>query len=185
MKLQSELQSVGKPTKVVGVDTSTKGFAYALIDDGELVEYDLIPFTGSSLSDKMAEARAAGDYIASLDPDFALVEQVIHLNNRAVVIKLAYFAGIALSSLAAAGVRFDDVVPIQWQNAIGNPKFTKAEKAKLKKESPGRSTSWINNRRRELRKQRTIDIVNAKFGTEIEDDNIADAVGIALYALEV
>lgn len=184
MKLQQELKDIGKPSRVIGIDTSTNSFAYAVIDDGELDDYGIIEFTGSSLSAKLAEARAAGDYIAGLGADFALVEQVIYLNNRAVVIKLAYFAGTMLSCLASAGVRFDDVVPINWQQHIGNPKFTKVEKAKLKKDFPGKSKNWINNKRRELRKQRTIDIVNKRFGVDIEDDNVADAVGVAIYAME-
>lgn len=184
MKLRSELKDIGKPTKVIGVDTSTKGFAYALIHDDELVEYDIFEFDGKSLAENLAQAREAGDYIASLDAEFALVEQVIYLNNRAVVIKLAYFAGTVLSCFAAAGMPFDDVVPINWQKHIGNPRFSKKEKADIKKEFPDKSASWLRNKRRDIRKQRTIDIVNERFGVDIEDDNIADAVGVAIYALE-
>ncbi len=171
--------------RVVGIDTSTIGFAYATLEDGKLVEYDEYKFTSSTLSGKMAEARAAADKIAKLNPDYAMVEQVFYMNNKGVVVKLAYFAGICFASLAYDDIPFDDVVPINWQTHIGNGRFTKEEKAAIKKEFPGKSAKWYTNKQREVRKQRTIDFVKERYGVEVTNDNIADAIGIATYAWEV
>lgn len=178
---------VGKPVanRVIGVDTSTNGFAYAVIDNGELVEYDEIMFKGSTLHEKIAEASHVAKAIAEKEADFILVEQTIYINSYSVVVKMAYFVGVMLGAIGREGIPFDDCVPINWMKHIGNPSWTKAERAEVTKANKGKSKSWIKNKMRQMRKDRTKDIVRERFGVDIENDNIADAAGIAIYAWEV
>jgi hypothetical protein len=66
---------------------------------------------------------------------------------------------------------------------IGNKKLTKEEKLKIKQDNPGdHSFSWYKQKEREFRKERTIRWVNINFDTNIDDDDVADAVAIGWYA---
>lgn len=178
---------VGRPVanRVVGIDTSTKGYAYAVIDNGKLVEYDEIMFTGNTLHEKIQQASEVARSILSTRPDFVLVEQTIYVNSYSVVVKMAYFVGVVLGAVGEREIPFDDIVPINWMKYIGNPNWTKAERAAVLRKHKGKSKSWIKNQLRNERKQRTKDFVNDRFGVDIDNDNIADAIGIAVYAWEV
>ncbi|NCV08370.1 MAG: hypothetical protein EBW51_07215, partial [Actinobacteria bacterium] len=58
----------------------------------------------------------------------------------------------------------------------------KVEKDKLKLENPGYADSWYKNKMRQIRKQRTVDYFNKKYGLELDDFDVADAFGIAHYS---
>jgi hypothetical protein len=75
-----------------------------------------------------------------------------------------------------------DVSPLIWQRFIGNPQLTAAEKATLRKSNPKRSKSWYTAQGRQLRKQRTIDILNKQYSIKVDDDDVADAIGVGAYA---
>lgn len=181
----NELSGKPEANRVIGVDTSTKSIAYAIIEDGVLMEYDEVVFKGATLHEKIQEAAIVGRSLVAREPDFVMVEQAIYMNSYSVVIKLAYFVGVILGAVGAAEIPLDDIVPINWMKYIGNPNWTKEERAAVKRDNKGKSASWVRTELRRMRKQRTQDIVNAKYGTNISNDNIADAVGIAMYAWEV
>jgi hypothetical protein len=73
------------------------------------------------------------------------------------------------------------VAPISWQSGIGNPNLKKHEKDALIKDFPGKSKSWYQNKGRQIRKQRTLDIARGYFDIPSDSDNIGDAVGLALH----
>lgn len=173
-----------KYNRVVGVDTSTRGFAYAVIDSGTLVEYDEVIFQNDDLHMRMDEAWKAARKIADFDADFAVVEQVVFVRNKIVAIKLAYFVGFVLAALTDKGTRFTEVVPYNWQQWIGNPKFTTKERAAVKQKNKSKSASWIRNEIRKQRKQRTIDWCYKRWRVHVTNDNIGDAIAIATYAWE-
>ena len=75
-----------------------------------------------------------------------------------------------------------EVHPITWQSYIGNKNFTKIEKNNIKNEFPGKTDSWYKNKIREIRKQKTIDFAKS-LSVNVDSDNVADACGIAWYAL--
>jgi hypothetical protein len=75
-----------------------------------------------------------------------------------------------------------EVHPITWQSYIGNKNFNKTEKQAIKNEFPEKSDTWIKGKIRERRKQRTIDF-SRTLGVETESDNVADATGVAWYAI--
>jgi hypothetical protein len=65
---------------------------------------------------------------------------------------------------------------------LGNKNFTKIEKQAVKDEFPGKSENWYKGKIREIRKARTINFVKT-MGINTENDNVADAAGIAWYAI--
>lgn len=183
MKLRSDDGPV-EGTTVLGVDASTKSYAWCLIEDGEVTDYGEYEFDGDSLYQRMQEAQEAAKKLANKAPDFCAIEQAVFINNRAVVIKLAYFYGILMGEMAGANVPFDDVAPITWMNYIGNKRFTKKEKLTFKRDNPNQSKNWYKESFRELRKQRTMDWADETYGVTTDNDNIGDAVGVAHYAWE-
>jgi hypothetical protein len=80
------------------------------------------------------------------------------------------------------GASIIEVHPITWQSFIGNTNFTKAQKEAVKKANPGRPDSWIKSEIRSQRKQKTLDFMN-NLGIKTDSDNVADAAGIAWYAV--
>jgi hypothetical protein len=52
------------------------------------------------------------------------------------------------------------------------------------KKFPGKSKNWYQNKSREIRKERTIRFVNTYYNKSIQDDDVADAIGIGNYALQ-
>jgi hypothetical protein len=51
--------------------------------------------------------------------------------------------------------------------------------------NPGYAESWYKNQLRNMRKQRTADYFNKKYGLEIVDFDVADSFGIAHYSNQV
>jgi hypothetical protein len=114
-----------------------------------------------------------GDYIA--------IESAVMVRNIQVAIDLAYVYGSIIGELMATNPQVHKVAPISWQSGIGNPNLKTAEKDKLKKDFPGKSKTWYQNKGREIRKQRTLDIANNYFVIPDNSDNVGDAVGLALH----
>jgi Holliday junction resolvasome RuvABC endonuclease subunit len=181
MKLH-ELKGTITAKRVLGVDASTKSYAWCLIEDGKVIDYGEFEFSGNSIYKKMQSAKAAAEKLAAMKPDYCAVEQIVFVNNRAVTIKLAYFVGILLGEMAGIDTVFDDVSPMTWMNFIGNGRFTKEEKLEMKRAHPGKTKTWHKTNRRKVRKQRTMDWAKEEYGIDVDNDNIADAVGVAHYA---
>ena len=94
---------------------------------------------------------------------------------------MAYIFGTIMSELINDNIDVIEIHPITWQSYIGNKNFTKAEKEEVKINNPNRSDNWIKAKIREMRKQKTINFVK-DLGVVTENDNVADATGIAWYA---
>ncbi len=46
------------------------------------------------------------------------------------------------------------------------------------------SAAWYKAKERSIRKERTIDIVSFKYNVNITDNDVADAVGIGMFAID-
>lgn len=184
MKLR-DLKDAVTADLVLGVDASTKSYAWCLLKGDKIVSQGEEVFDGASMYQKMRAAQKAAEKLAELKPEFCALEQAVFVNNRAVTIKLSYFYGILMGAMAANEIPFDDVPPMTWMNYIGNPRFSKAEQMAFKKDNPKRTKNWYKDQFRLQRKQRTMDWVMEEYGIEVDNDNIADAIGVATYARKV
>lgn len=175
-----------KASSVMGVDCSSKKIAFAVLEDDFLKRYGAINLKGDDALIRTGDAaRKMYAYFKLFKPQFVAIEGAVYVNNRKTVIKLANVAGAVLGAASIAGARgVAEVAPITWQSYIGNPLLTKAEKAAIKKETPDMSKSWYRKQNREFRKQRTMDIINERYGVTVEDDDVGDAIGVAIYAWE-
>jgi hypothetical protein len=85
----------------------------------------------------------------------------------------------------STGASVITISPTSWQAYIGNKNPTKEEKLAIRLKSPGYADSWYKNQIRNMRKQRTVDYFNTKYGLSLDDFDVADSFGIAHYANKV
>lgn len=172
--------------RVMGIDCSTNSFAYAIIENGVLKEYDDIRFGGDKIFDRLLDAKkkiSAMRSAGKLSADLICVESAVMVRNIDVAIAIAYFVGAVLAEIMERGVQVFKVTPMTWQTAIGNPTLKKPEKEQLMSKFPNQSKSWYTAKTREIRKQRTLDFANTLHHNQAEtNDNIGDAIAIAYYA---
>ena len=172
-----------KAHKVLGIDASTNSFAFCLMDKKTAVKWGEIHFDGGDVYERILDAkRKINAFKNELDTDFVIIEAAISVKSVATGIKMAYVFGAIMGELLSDNIKVVEVHPITWQSYLGNKNYTKAEKDAIRAEFPDKSDNWIKGKIRERRKQRTIDFAR-NLGIQTESDNVADAAGIAWYAV--
>lgn len=183
MNLLSTLTDASPVNTVMGIDCSSKTFAFSIFEQENLTMWGEIDFYGANLYERMGSGqRRIAAFADRVRVDKVAFEAAIHINSRKTVIDLAYSYGAAISPFIRPGVLVETVSPVSWQSYIGNKVFTAAEKAAVKKQHPDKSDSWRKNYIREMRKQRTIDWVKKEFGVTVDSNDVADAIGIGYFA---
>jgi Holliday junction resolvasome RuvABC endonuclease subunit len=172
-----------KASKVLGIDASTNSFAFCLMHNKESIKWGEINFEGANVYERILDAKnKIKSFKHTLDFDFVVIEAAISVKSVHTGIKMAYVFGAIMGELLSEDVEVVEVHPITWQSYLGNKNYTKAEKDAIKAEFPDKSDNWIKGKIRERRKQRTIDFARS-MGIKTESDNVADAAGIAWYAV--
>ena len=169
--------------KVLGIDASTNSIAFCLMDGKKPVKWGEIDFDGGDIYQRILDAkRKIKAFKKELDTDFVVIEAAISVKSVHTGIKMAYVFGAIMGELLSDNMQVVEVHPITWQSYIGNKNFTKAEKLAVKNEFPGKSETWYKGKIREIRKSKTIRFASS-LGIKTESDNVADAAGIAWYAV--
>ena len=187
MATKKQLAGLKKPvsSRVMGIDCSTHSFAFAIIDNGTMVKYGEIFFTGATVFERLNDARHKIQLLMKhFDADFICIEAAVMVRSISVAIKLAYVYGAVMSVLLENKATVVEVTPVAWQSFIGNKNFTKVEKEVLKRDYPGKSASWYTTKSREIRKARTLSWAKDKFGVVTTSDNVGDSCGVAFYAYQ-
>jgi len=175
-----------QPKKICAIDASTNSLAFAMFEGDNLESFGKINFKGSTTYQKVSDAskktKAFFDHYGI--PEAIVIEHTVFINSPKTAADLALVQGAMLGAMSMSGVKIiKSINPIAWQTFIGNGRLTNPEKANLRVGSPERSESWYKTREREFRKQRTIRFVNTIYDRKIEDNDVADAVGIGHYAI--
>lgn len=171
--------------RVMGIDCSTKSIAFTIFDGEDFAKCGEVFFQGATVFERVHDANIKTLALFDLfSPEFVAIEAAIMVRSTSVAIKMAYVFGAVIAALLKKGAKVIEVPPISWQSFIGNKILTKAEKDAIKKEFPGKSASWYQNKGRLMRKQRTLDFAKQKFGIELESDNVGDSLGIAWWAVQ-
>ena len=173
-------------SRVLGIDASTNSFGFSLIENNIPVKWGKVDFNGADIYEKIYDAKIkTRAMLKELACDYIAIEGAVLVRSPDAVIKLSYVYGVVISELMSTGASVISISPTAWQAFIGNKNPTKDEKAALKAAYPGYADSWYKNKMRNIRKQRTADYFNNKYGLRIEDFDVADSMGIAYYANEV
>lgn len=168
------------------VDASTNSLAFAFFVDGKLKQYGKIRFFGSTIYDKLGDTvHKTMGLFKSLPSENMIIEKTIFANSAQVAANLALSQGALIGGAKIGGVRnVYGVAPMSWQSYVGTRLLTTDEKQKIRQAHPGRSNSWYKSQEREQRKQKTINTVNKRFSINLDDNDVADACGIGIFALE-
>lgn len=174
-----------KASRVMGIDCSTHSLAFCVFFNRRPERWGKIEFTGADVFERMRDASQKLHALADqFDVDYIVFESAIlaKVSNADTTIKLAMMYGVCIAELMNQGTRVVTVKPLEWQSFIGNPNFTPKEKAALKSERPGMSTTWYSNEIRNRRKQKTMDYFNKKWpALDLTDNDVGDSMGLAYY----
>ena len=175
-----------KAHRVLGIDASTNSVAFCLMENDRPIKWGKIEFTGSDIYEKIYDAKLkTHSMLDNLKADYIVVEGAVLVRSPDAVIKLSYVYGVVIAELMSTGASVITISPSSWQAYIGNKNPTKAEKEMIRKDNPGYADSWYKNKLRSMRKQRTVDYFNKKYGLFLNDFDVADSFGIAHYANKV
>lgn len=176
---------VNIPDTIISVDASTNNIAYAIFKNKELIKYEKVVFSGNNVFQKIASAVSEVHKVLLDNGSSALViERAVFINSPKTMSELSMVQGAIIAGAALAGIRvFKGTNPVAWQSFIGNNVLTKVEKLDIVAKHPDKSKSYYKTLEREIRKQRTINFVNINYDLSINDNDIADAIGIGHYAL--
>lgn len=184
MKLSGIMGAI--PERICAIDASTNSLAYAVFDNKNLKEIGKINFEGRDIYLKVADAakKTRAYFETVMKADAIVIEHTVFMNSPKTAADLALVQGALLGAAAMSGITtVGKVAPITWQNYIGNKKLSKDEQFKIRSENPGKSVSWYKNFERELRKQRTIKLIEINYNKVISDNDVADACGIGHWAV--
>jgi len=183
MKLADLIKT--KAGRVLGIDASTNSIAFCLMENNKPLKWGKIELSGSDIYEKIYDAKVKMSVMLDeLKSDYIAVEGAILVRSPDAVIKLSYVYGVVIAELMSTGAKVITISPTAWQAYIGNKNPTKDEKAAIRLKHPGYADSWYKNQIRNMRKQRTVDYFNNKYGLSLDDFDVADAFGIAHYSNE-
>lgn len=173
-------------SRVLGIDASTNSVAFCLMENDKPLKWGKIELSGSDIYQKIHDAKIKMHVMLDeLKSDYIAVEGAILVRSPDAVIKLSYVYGVVIAELMSTGAEVITISPTAWQAHIGNKNPTKAEKESIRTKNPGYADSWYKNQIRNMRKQRTVDYFNERYGLKLDDFDVADSFGIAHYANQV
>ena len=175
-----------KANRVLGIDASTNSVAFCLMENDKPLKWGKINLVGSDIYEKIYDAKKKMHVMLDeLKADYIAVEGAILVRSPDAVIKLSYVYGVVIAELMSTGASVITISPSSWQAYIGNKNPTKDEKQAIRVKNPGYADSWYKAQLRNMRKQRTVDYFNNKYGILLNDFDVADSFGIAHYANKV
>ena len=184
MNMKTILSS-SKPKTICSIDASTNSLAFAIFSDDNLKQFGKLNFQGVNTYAKVKDAaRKTLAFFKQFEIDAIVIEHTVFINSPKTAADLALVQGAMLGAAGIAGIKVAGAVnPISWQSFIGNGKITKDGKLLIRKDNPGKSESWYKSFEREARKQKTINFVNINYDVVIDDNDVADAIGIGHWAI--
>lgn len=185
MNKKIKTEQLSLPTSFCAVDASTNSLAFAYFVDGNLEKYGKIRFAGTTIYDKLGDTvHKTMGLFNTLPTENMIIEKTIFANSAQVAANLALSQGALIGGAKIGGVRnVYGVAPMSWQSYIGTRLLTTDEKQKIRQANPNKSNSWYKSQEREQRKQKTISTVNKRFSIKLDDNDIADACGIGMFAI--
>lgn len=171
-------------SRLIAIDPASHSLAWAIIDTEKTViatgKIDLKK--DKTESEKFS--RIASELMVVIKehkPDVAAIEQSVYIQNFQSSRIISYMIGFTWGLLYQSGIRTRDINPLSWKPGIGYKNMTKQDKQSL--ENNGQKGS-IQIKMKNERKQRVREIVSLAYGKDtpgLEDEDIVDALGIALW----
>ena len=176
----------GEPRTICAIDASTTSLAFALFDNKKLTTVGKIKFEGSTNYKKVMDACAKTKSFFEYSGGFEaiVIEHTVFMNSPKTAADLALVQGALLGAAGLTGTKqIGTVAPITWQNYLGNKRLTKEEQIDIRAKNPGKSDSWYKSYERQIRKERTIKLIEINYDKIVNDNDVADACGIGHWAI--
>ena len=176
----------GEPKTICAIDASTTSLAFALFDNKKLTTVGKIKFEGNTnykkVMDACAKTKAFFEYSGGFEA--IVIEHTVFMNSPKTAADLALVQGALLGAAGLTGTKqIGTVAPITWQNYLGNKRLTKEEQINIRAKNPGKSDSWYKSYERQVRKERTIKLIEINYDKSLDDNDVADACGIGHWAI--
>ena len=177
------LSDLSKPNSILSIDASTNSLAFSYFENGRLISYGKIRFTGADAFYKAGDAcKKAIPFFKKVKAEALVIEAAIYSNSPKTAMQLSLVQGAIVAAAQVAGIKkVISISPVQWQNYIGTKLLSAEEKQDIIRKNPGKSNSWYKGKQREIRKNKTITSVNKNFKIKVSDDDVADAIGIGWF----
>ena len=180
------MNSNGEPKTICAIDASTTSLAFALFNNKRLTTVGKIKFEGNTnyqkVMDACAKTKAFFEYSGGFEA--IVIEHTVFMNSPKTAADLALVQGALLGAAGLTGTRqIGTVAPITWQNYLGNKRLTKEEQINIRAKNPGKSDSWYKSYERQIRKERTIKLIEINYDKSLDDNDVADACGIGHWAI--
>jgi hypothetical protein len=180
------MNSNGEPKTICAIDASTTSLAFALFDNKKLTTVGKIKFEGNTnyqkVMDACAKTKAFFEYSGGFEA--IVIEHTVFMNSPKTAADLALVQGALLGAAGLTGTKqIGTVAPITWQNYLGNKRLTKEEQINIRAKNPGKSDSWYKSYERQIRKERTMKLIEINYDKIINDNDVADACGIGHWAI--
>jgi hypothetical protein len=174
------------PKTICAIDASTNSLAFALFNNKKLGIVGKIKFQGNTnyekVMDACAKTKAFFEYYGGFEA--IVIEHTVFMNSPKTAADLALVQGALLGGAGLAGTKqIGRVAPITWQNYLGNKKLTKEEQLDIRSKNPDKSDSWYKTYERQIRKERTMKLIEINYNKVINDNDVADACGIGHWAI--
>lgn len=167
-KEQQLIYTNKKLIKTLALDQSTTGTAYAIYIDKQLIKYGKIDtHTCSDSILKIIKIRNEIQKIITEEKiDIMAIEDIYMAYNVNTFKTLAILYGVLEILAIDNNLLFISQVPYQWKQGVGIA-LTKLQ----------------GKNRREKQKQTSKELANLKFGLELKDDDISDAILIGYHTV--
>jgi hypothetical protein len=174
------------PKTICAIDASTNSLAFAIFNDKVLGSIGKINFNGKTNYEKVMDACAKTKAFFEHFGGFKaiVIEHTVFMNSPKTAADLALVQGALLGAAGLTGTKIiGTVAPITWQNYLGNKRLTKEEQIDIRAKNPGKSDSWYKSYERQIRKERTIKLIEINYDKIVNDNDVADACGIGHWAI--
>ena len=173
-----------KKTRLLAIDPASHSLAWVVVDldknTFDIVDYGKISiFEQKEMSGKFKIINTdLHDLCQKHKPDKGVIEQSVYIQNFQSSRIISYIIGFSWGVMMRTCSEVCDVGPLIWKNKIGYKNVSAAEKKIMEKEH---GPKGLQAKLKNERKNRVKDILDSKVGFSVEDDDINDAIGIALW----
>jgi Holliday junction resolvasome RuvABC endonuclease subunit len=147
--------------RILALDNATEKMGLSIYDNGKLVYYHLLVFSGNfdSRITKIFEV-VTKVMIEGWKPDFIVMEDIQYQNNYQTYKKLAMLLGVLTVAAKSAKLDYRIIAPVQW-----------------------RSHYQISGKRDDI-KAKAVKLVNTMYNIDVIDD-VAEAILIGHYIADI
>jgi len=180
----SKLVSSMKSNRLISIDPSSHSLAWCVIDL-DMGKFDIVATGKIDFKDKKeisSKLKVIRKGLQDVWEDYgfrrACIEQSVYIQNFQSSRIISYIIGYSWGVLDEYCDSVVDCSPLVWKNKIGYRNVTKEDKKRIEKEHGSRG---LQKRFTQERKDRVKKIVDRFCGGSTEDEDINDAIGIAMW----